>query len=75
MARTGTPSVIKYARKICRIVSRFGASDLGDRTTPAFQLAVTALVAACLAFEALDDYPGEIDATGPNFTGDPDLNP
>jgi len=73
--RTGTPSIIRYARKICRLVNLYGANNLTARTTPEFAAAVTALVAACAAFEALDDLVGQIDNTGPNFTGDPDGAP
>jgi hypothetical protein len=65
MARTGTPAIIKLTRKICKLVTVYGASDLAAKTSPAFQAAVTALVAACVAFEALDDYPAEIDITAP----------
>lgn len=75
MAKTGTPSIIKYSRKICKMVGTYGASDLGTKTTPAMQTAVLALVTACLAFEALDDNPGEIDNTAPFFGGDPDGAP
>lgn len=64
-SRTGTPTVIKLARVICRVVTRYGVSDLAAKTTPEFKTAVNALVAACMAFEALDDQPAEIDATAP----------
>lgn len=72
MARTGTPTVIALSRKICKVVGRYGAADLGDRVPEGFRVAVLALVAACLAFEALDDQPGEIDSTGPVNPLDPD---
>ena len=72
MARTvnGVSTILKASRLICRIVSRFGTAGLGVETTPAFVAAVTALVSACHAFEALDDYPGEIDHTPPYGYGD-----
>ena len=75
MARTGTASILKNARKICKMVNIYGAIDLVDRTTPEFGAAVTALVVACTALEALDDFVGQIDNTGPLFSGDPDGPP
>lgn len=63
--RTGTPIIISLTRHICRTVHIFGARDLAAKTTPEFKLAVDALVAACEAFEALDDQPGQIDNTSP----------
>lgn len=54
------------------MVSLYGASNLAARTTPEFAAAVDALFVACRAFEGLDDFPGQIDATGPLFSGDPD---
>jgi len=61
---TGTPTIIKLARKICRLSSIYGARDLETKATPEFAAAVAALMLACAAFEALDDFPGQIDATG-----------
>ena len=75
MARTGTPSIIRLVRKICKVRAIYGASDLEARTTPAYAAAVAALAVACAAFEALDDYPGERDNTGPLFSGDNDGPP
>jgi len=74
-SRTGTPSIIRLARKICHLKALWGAVDLASRTTPEFAAAVSALVAACEAFEALDDSPGQIDNTAPFFEGDPDGAP
>lgn len=62
--RTGTSTVIQAARVICRM-QRYGLYDLEAATSPAFKAAVVALQLACTAWEALDDYPGEIDATVP----------
>lgn len=64
-SKTGVSSIIKLVHKICNLVAVYGASDLSTRTTPAYAAAVTALVAACHAFEALDDFPAQIDATAP----------
>jgi hypothetical protein len=64
-SKTGTPSVIKLARKICRLVNKYGASDLEAKTSVAFRAAVVALIAACAAFELADDWPGEVDQTAP----------
>jgi len=72
-SRTGTPTIIKLARRICHLKAIWGASDLLTRTTPEFAAAIGALQVACAAFEALDDFPGQIDSTGPVFTGDPDI--
>jgi len=69
-SRTGTPTIVKAARRICRVVGKLGASDLGTRTTPAFQAAVLALVAACQVLEATDDHILQIDRTAPYGPGD-----
>lgn len=74
-SKTGTPTIIKLTRKICKMVAIWGASDLQARTTPEFKAAVDALVLACHAFEALDDYPAEIDYTAPYGPEDPPLAP
>ena len=58
------------ARLICRMVALHGAYDLATKTTPEFKLAVDALVLACHAWEALDDYPGQIDNTAPTGSED-----
>lgn len=71
--KTGTSTIIVLSRKICRLVGIFGASDLQARTSPEFKSAVDLLVAACHAFEAADDFPGQIDRTAPN--GPEDLLP
>lgn len=64
-SRTGTSSIYYLAKKICRIVGVYGASDLSSRTSAEFAAAVTALVVACHAFEALDNYPFQIDRVAP----------
>jgi hypothetical protein len=63
-SRTGTSSIYYLAKKICSLVGTYGASDLGTRVSSDFRTAVLALVAACRAFEALDDHPFEVDRTG-----------
>ena len=65
-SRTGTPTIYRLARGICRMVAIYGAADLSARTTPEFAAAVTALVGACRAFEALDNYPMQIDRVAPD---------
>lgn len=72
-SRTGTPSVIRYSRKICRLVNTWGASDLTARTSSEFALAVAALMVACAAFEAADNFPAQIDNIAPD--GPEDLLP
>jgi len=69
-SKTGTPTIIKLARRICKIRAIWGASDLETKTTEAFAAAVAALAVACAAFEALDDYPAQIDRTAPFGPGD-----
>ena len=73
MARTvdGVSTILRAARRICRMVGLFGVGGLSSRTTPAFTAAVTALVAACHALELLDDEPTVIDVTPP--LGDEDV--
>lgn len=65
MGRTvnGVSSILSGSRLICRMVGRFGTAAFETATTPEFATAVAALVVACQAFEALDDYPGERDRT------------
>lgn len=63
-SRTGTSTIYHLAKKICKMVNTYGASDISTRLSPEFATAVTALVAACAAFEALDDVPFQIDRTG-----------
>jgi len=63
-SKTGTPSIIRLARKICALVGTYGAGNLATVTTPEFAAAVFALVVACQAFEAIDDFPGQIDSSG-----------
>jgi len=67
---TGSSSIIKLVRKICKLVTVYGAGDLQTRATPEFKTAVLALVAACTAFEALDNFPGEVDAVAPIRVGE-----
>lgn len=63
-SKTGTPTIIRLSRKICKMVAVYGAGNLATVTTPEFETAVLALVVACQAFEALDDFPGQIDSSG-----------
>lgn len=69
-SRTGSSTVIRLTRKICSVVGRLGVGDLSTRATPEFAAAVLALVAACQAFEALDDFPGQIDHSAPIRPGE-----
>ena len=63
--REGTSGIIEAARVICRLYRWRGAPLLASRTSPAFVAAVQALNAACLALEAVDDFPFEIDPDDP----------
>lgn len=65
-SRTGTSTIYHLARKICRMVNLYGAADLGTRVSSEFATAVTALVAACMAFEALDNAPFQVDRIAPD---------
>lgn len=65
----GSSSILQGVRFICRLAGRFGVARFGAKTTPEMAAAVTALMVACAAFDALDDYPGEIDRT-PGGPGD-----
>lgn len=56
-SRSGTPTIIKLARRICKMRNLWGAADLEAKTSPEFKAAVDALAIACAAFEALDDFP------------------
>lgn len=72
--RTGASSILAASRKICRMVGLYGTSGFFAKTEDAvFTAAVAALAAACQAFDALDDYPGQIDQTPP--TGPEDETP
>lgn len=73
-SRTGSATIIKLSRWICRLVAIYGAGDLATKATPEFRTAVLTLVAACQAFEALDDFPGQIDSTAPFRAGE-DIGP
>lgn len=64
--RTGTPTIIRTARVICRMVNQHGASDLAARTSDSYAAAVFALVAACAVFEAADNFPGQVDMIAPD---------
>lgn len=70
-SRNGASSIIAATRTICRMVGLYGVGGLQQRTGhPVFVAAVQTLVMACQAWEALDDYPGEIDQTLPTGVGD-----
>jgi hypothetical protein len=71
-SRTGTPSIIRYSRKICKLKAQWGAANLSSATSPEFAAAVTALTIACAAFEALDNYPAQIDRIAPDGPEDTD---
>lgn len=65
-SRTGTPTIIAYTRKICRLVANYGASDLTAKTDAGFAAAIGALIAACAIFEAADNFPAQIDRIAPD---------
>lgn len=64
-SKTGVPTIIKSVRKICKMVGTYGAGNLAAATTPEYAEAVFVLVVACQAFEALDNFPAQIDTTAP----------
>ena len=65
-SRTGTSTIYHLARKICKMVALYGATDLSSRLSAEFATAVAALVAACQAFEALDNQPFQTDRIAPD---------
>lgn len=65
-SRTGTSSIYYLAKHICRIFNKYHATDLASRTSSDFAAAVAALVAACMAFEALDNFPFQVDRVAPD---------
>lgn len=70
-SRNGGPSILDLSRRICRMEGKYGIGGFLQLTNDAtFAAAVQALAVACRAFEALDDYPGEIDRTLPQGYGD-----
>jgi hypothetical protein len=68
--RDGWSSIYQASRVICRMVGKYGTARIAAHSTPEFQAAVFALAGACLAFEALDDYPSQIDQTLPTGVED-----
>lgn len=64
-SRTGTPTIIRLSRKICKLVANYGASNLAASTSSEFATAVVALTVACAAFEAADNFPAQIDRVNP----------
>lgn len=63
--RTGKSTIIFLMRRLCGFVNRYGVSAVVAYTGSAqIGSALTALAAACRAWESQDDYPGEIDYTG-----------
>lgn len=70
-SRNGSSTILKASRTICRMVGLYGIAGFSQRVNnPQFTVAVQGLVVACQAFEALDDYPGQIDQTPPTGTED-----
>jgi hypothetical protein len=64
-SKTGTSTIYHLAKKICKMVAVYGATDLAARTSTEFAAAVAALVLACHAFDALDNFPFQIDRVAP----------
>jgi hypothetical protein len=72
MARNvnGVNTILAASRLIARMVKRFGVEALASATTPEMATAVGALLLAVAAFEALDDFPGQVDRTPGPIDGD-----
>lgn len=68
----GTSSMIRLMRAICHFVRAYGVAGMAIRTSPAIAAALTALDAACRAWEEADDQPGETDVTPGGYEDDPD---
>lgn len=65
--RDGKKVILAVARKTCRLVGRYGtAGVIAYTASPALGAALEAVRTACMAWEALDNYPGEIDEIAPD---------
>lgn len=70
--RDGRKVILALARQVCRKVGRYGtAGVIAYTASPALGAALEAVRVACMAWESLDDKPGEIDANYPNGNEDP----
>lgn len=67
----GVSTIYDAAKIICRMVGKYGTAYIPSRTSPEFETAVIALVAACHALEVIDDYVMQIDRTGGTGPEDP----
>jgi hypothetical protein len=66
----GVSTILSASRVICRMVGVYGTTALAAATTAELAAAVQTLRTACLAFDALDDQAGEIDAVAPIRAGE-----
>jgi hypothetical protein len=65
--RTGKMVILLLARQICRKVGRYGTSGVVAFTgSAALGTALEAVRVACMAWEAGDNYPGEVDDVAPD---------
>lgn len=63
----GTSSQVKLMRQLCHFVGKYGVAGIVVRTgSPAIGAAMEALRVACMIWESLDNYPGEIDSLAPD---------
>lgn len=70
--RTAKMLIIRLMKAICHLVGRYGVSAVVAYTgSPAIGAALTALNAACMAWEDNDDRPGEVDEVDPSGPEDP----
>lgn len=69
--RDGHSVILLLARQLCRKVGRYGTAGVVAYTgSAALGAAVEAVRVACMAWEALDNYPGEIDEVAPDGAED-----
>ena len=69
--KTGTWSIVKLSREINRIYSKYGASDLVDRTSQQFADCILGLVVCVVQLSLTDDYLLQKDRTGGAGPEDP----
>jgi hypothetical protein len=63
--RDGSATILMLIRKLCKYWRRYGSNGIITRMdNPDIATILGALSAACMAWEALDNHPGEREDTG-----------
>lgn len=68
--RIGLSTILRAAKQICRTANRLNSVPILTALNPTFATAVAAVVAACEALRALDNFPGEIDSSATGAFGE-----